>query len=108
MNIENVKINGDGWLVNGFLSVPNDPANRHYRLMQKWINDGNTPSPEFTPEEIASNEAAATNAAIAAELTALDLASIRSLREYVAARADAPQFIKDKESAAIIKRSELV
>lgn len=34
------------------------------------------------------------------DLAALDLASIRSMREYIAAKADAPQILKDKEAAA--------
>jgi hypothetical protein len=33
-----------GWLVNGTMSVPNDPANRHYQDILDWINEGNTPT----------------------------------------------------------------
>lgn len=46
-------------------------------------------------------------AAALAELNALDLSSIRALREYVASRPDAPQFIKDKEAAAMVARGKL-
>lgn len=45
------------------------------------------------------------NAKIDAELIALDLASIRSIREYVAAQPDAPQFVLDQEAAAVTKRA---
>ena len=32
-----------GWLVNGTMSVPNEPANRHYQEILDWINAGNLP-----------------------------------------------------------------
>lgn len=38
-----------GYLLNGALSVPEDAGNRHYRLVQEWIAEGNTPDPA-TPE----------------------------------------------------------
>ena len=56
-----------------------------------------------TQQQIAEAE----KAQALAELTALDLASIRALREYVASKADAPKFIKDKEAAAILARGKL-
>ena len=65
MNIENntawitscksqQSLNGEessGYLVNGNMLVPNDPANRHYQDILDWINAGNTPEPadEVTP-----------------------------------------------------------
>ena len=33
-----------GWLVNGNMLVPNDPANRHYQMILDWINAGNLPT----------------------------------------------------------------
>lgn len=42
-----------------------------------------------------------------AELAAIDAASIRSIREYIASKADAPQILKDKEAAAVIARGKL-
>ena len=53
MIIETVKINGSGYLVNGNMFVPNDPANRDYADVLAWIAEGNTPAPEFTDAEIA-------------------------------------------------------
>jgi hypothetical protein len=52
-------------------------------------------------------------AAIAAEaakkkLAEIDLSSIRSIREYIAAKPDAPQYIKDYELQAISERDKLV
>ena len=38
------------------------------------------------------------------ELASIDLASIRAIREYIVAKADAPQILKDREAAAAIER----
>ena len=42
-----------------------------------------------------------------AALVSIDLASIRSIREYIAAKPDAPQILKDHEAAAIVERAKL-
>lgn len=42
-----------------------------------------------------------------AELTAIDLASIRSIREYIAAKPDAPTFLKTQEALAVTARSKI-
>ena len=44
MTIETVKLQEGSYLVNGNLSVPNDPANGHYQMILDWINEGNTPT----------------------------------------------------------------
>jgi len=44
MNITTVKTQEYGYLVNGNMSVPNDPANSDYQLILDWINEGNTPT----------------------------------------------------------------
>jgi hypothetical protein len=56
-----------------------------------------------TLEQIAEAE----RAAALAELALIDAASVRSLREYVASKADAPKILKDKEAAAVIARAKL-
>lgn len=56
-----------------------------------------------TPAEIAAE----TSAASLQELAALDLASIRSMREWIAAQPTAPQIVKDREAAAIAARTKL-
>ena len=43
MTIETVKIHEYGYLVNGTMSVPNNPDNTDYQLILDWINEGNTP-----------------------------------------------------------------
>ena len=62
MIIETVKTQRYGYLVNGTMSVPNDPANRHCADVLAWIAEGNTPAPEYTDAEIAANAQAETNA----------------------------------------------
>ncbi len=58
MDIQTVQdIRSGGYLVNGVLSMPNDPANRHYQAVQDWIGEGNTPAPAdpeppFEPSEM--------------------------------------------------------
>lgn len=46
------------------------------------------------------------NKKVDADLKEIDEQSIRPLREYVSAQTDAPQFIKDRESEAVLKRGE--
>ncbi len=42
-----------GYLVNGNLNVPgNTPGNRHYKMVQEWIAEGNTPEEAYTQAEI--------------------------------------------------------
>ena len=49
--IKSVKIQGNGYLVNNEMSVPNDSNNRHYIEIQEWLKT-NTPEPEFTIVEL--------------------------------------------------------
>lgn len=49
MNILSCKEIEGGWLVNGNMSVPNDPANMDCRAVQEWIAEGNTPEPPDPP-----------------------------------------------------------
>jgi hypothetical protein len=57
--------------------------------------------------QAAIDEAAQQQRAALAALNDLDLSSIRALREYIAAKADAPQALKDKEAAAVVERGKL-
>ena len=53
MEIQTVKIQGQGYLLNGTMHVPgNADGNREYELIKKWLADGNTPEPEFTEDEL--------------------------------------------------------
>lgn len=50
--VQTVKISGQGYLLNGIMSVPKADGNREYELIKKWLSDGNTPESEFTDEEL--------------------------------------------------------
>ena len=41
--ITSCKTQESGYQVNGTMSVPNDPANRHYQDILDWVNAGNLP-----------------------------------------------------------------
>ena len=63
---------------------------------------GNWP-PAKTQAEIDAEQ----NAKAKARLVEIDIASTRSIREWLAARPDAPQFIKNHEAAAIAERAKV-
>ena len=52
MEIKSVKIQGQGYLLNGTMSVPKSDGNSEYELIKQWLAEGNTPEPEFTEEEL--------------------------------------------------------
>ena len=55
--IETVKIQGQGYLLNGTMHVPgNAPGNSEYELIKQWIAEGNDPEAEFTDEEVADTK----------------------------------------------------
>ena len=41
-----------GYLVDDDLSVPLDPGNSEFQMVQQWISNGNTPHPAYTPQEL--------------------------------------------------------
>ena len=53
MEIKSVKIQGNGYLLNGYMSVPQANGNREYELIKEWLAHGNMPESEFTEEELA-------------------------------------------------------
>ena len=86
--ITSCKSQESGWLVNGTMSVPNDPANRHCQDVLAWIAEGNTPAPEFTDLEIAANAQAETNATSQAYLASTDWYITRQAESGVEVPAD--------------------
>ena len=56
MEIQTIKIQGQGYLLNGTMSVPKADGNKEYELIKQWLSDGNTPEPEFTEKELAQQE----------------------------------------------------
>ena len=41
-----------GYLVDGKMSVPLADGNRHYKMVQEWIAEGNTPEDAYTVQEL--------------------------------------------------------
>jgi hypothetical protein len=58
IEITSVKIQSNGWLLNGNMSVPDAPGNVERAAILNWIKEGNTPEPQFTDEELAANQKA--------------------------------------------------
>lgn len=52
MSIETVKIQGQGYLLNGNMHVPKANSNSEYEAIKQWLAEGNTPEPEFTQAEL--------------------------------------------------------
>ena len=99
--ITSCKTQESGWLVNGTMSVPNDPANRHCTGVLAWIAEGNTPAPEYTDAEIAANTQAETNATSRAYLASTDW--------YVTRRSDTGEAIPtDIDTARAEARAAIV
>lgn len=53
--IQTIKIQGDGYLVNSNLFVPKVDGNRYYGILKEWLKT-NTPEPEFTDTELLGQE----------------------------------------------------
>ena len=70
--ITSCKLSESGWQVNGTMGVPNDPANTDCQDVLQWIEEGNTPDPQFTPEEIAANAQQVINGESLAYLASTD------------------------------------
>ena len=58
MEILKVKIQGQGYLLNGIMYVPKADGNKEYEAVKQWLAKGNVPEPEFTDEEIQEQEQA--------------------------------------------------
>ena len=72
MKIETVKMESDCYRVNGTMIVPPSTDNADYFFVQEWIAAGNTPTPQYTDEEIAFNTQAELNATSQAYLDSTD------------------------------------
>ena len=51
MEIQTVKVQGQGYLLNGIMYVPKADGNRDYEILKVWL-ETNIPEPEFTPEQL--------------------------------------------------------
>ena len=55
--VKSVKIQGQGYLLNGTMNVPMADGNKEYEAIKQWLAEGNVPEPEFTEEELKQQEA---------------------------------------------------
>lgn len=82
-------------------------------FIAKWDESKLGPKPtkaELDAVSIVADKArldAETSDKAKAELAAIDLTSIRSIREYIAAKPDAPAFLKAQEALAVTARSKI-
>ena len=78
----------------GHQAVPQRPSYRHKFVNNEWVLDQVVVDEETRLETLK-------------KLDEIDLKSIRSMREWIAAQPSAPQFIKDHEAEAIAERTKL-
>lgn len=104
--IETLKIQGDGYLVNGTMSVPAVDGNRHYEEVKRAIAGGNeeypTPiavDPEFTQAELDKQAQDVINAEAQTYLYSTDWYIIREQETGVVV----PQAILDARAEARLK-----
>ncbi len=77
MDIQTVKMQANGWLVNGSMSVPASAGNRHTQMVQDWIAEGGVVEPEFTQAELdAQAEEAAKQAEEEAKLAGVEFEGV--------------------------------
>lgn len=79
INIESVKLQSNGWLLNGTMSVPDAAGNKEFEAIKEWLKS-NTPEPEFTQEELNQQ---AINKQIAEYQTYLNNTDHKMLNNYV-------------------------
>ena len=95
--IQTVKIQGQGYLLNGSMSVPKADGNREYELIKQWLSEGNTPEPEFTEEELATIEL---NKKISEAKQYLEATDFKMTVDYFAT------MVIEKQEEVIAKRAE--
>lgn len=78
-DIQTVKIKGNGYLINGSISVPKVDGNRHYEVIKEWLLT-NTADDEFTQAELDQQAKDIRISEIDARLFEIDIASVRALR----------------------------
>lgn len=81
--IETVKIQGQGYLLNGTMSVPMADGNREYEMIKLWLSENNIPEPEFTEEELAKQVIDKTNSEARQALIQGDWKVIRELERLL-------------------------
>lgn len=90
--------------------IPPTEGNADWQQYLADVKAGATVEPfDYAAEEARQAAAAEANKAeaVKAKLADIDLRSIRAIREYLAAKPDAPQVLKDRETEATLERAKL-
>ena len=98
-----------GWIPTT-IHVYEDDDESHIIQIKQWLTDNAGLVASFispTQAEIDAEAVVQANATEKAALSALDIASIRDIREWVAAQPDAPQTLKDREALAVAARARI-
>jgi hypothetical protein len=82
IEITSVKIQSNGWLLNGNISVPDASGNMEREAIIKWIAEGNIPEPEFTETELLSKAKASKLSEVTATYNASVSALVGSTDQY--------------------------
>ena len=98
--ITSCKSQESGWQVNGTMSVPNDPANRHCADVIAWIAEGNTPAPQYTDVEIAANAQSSINSE--------SLEYLKSTDWYITRQAESGVAVPDDVTTARAEAREAI
>ena len=77
MEIITVKIQQNGYLLNGMMFVPQADGNKEYEAIKEWLSEGNTPEPEFTEEELQAELKVELKAQIAKQLEELTVTTAK-------------------------------
>lgn len=106
--IQTVKIQGSGYLLNGIMHVPKADGNSEYELIKQWLAEGNEPEPEFTDEEIAAKLAVETyNIAKAAKELALNSITVEVNGNVFDGRSkDQVNFMAAIQAAELLNKTE--
>tara|TARA_R110000803_G_scaffold159868_1_gene223900 strand:+ start:1040 stop:1369 length:330 start_codon:yes stop_codon:yes gene_type:complete len=99
--ITSCKSQDSGWQVNGTMSVPNDPANTDCQDVLAWIEEGNTPDPQFTSDEIAANAQQVINGESLAYLASTDWYVTRQSETDVAVPQDISTLRAEARAAVV-------
>lgn len=88
------------------------PKAKYESMLEEWVvakaNAYELANPVLSPEVQAAKDYLELNAVTLNELTNLDNASIRDIREWIASQPTASQELKDREAQAILTRAQLI
>jgi tRNA G18 (ribose-2'-O)-methylase SpoU len=109
IEITSVKLQSNGWLLNGNILVPDASGNREREAIMAWIADGNIPEQEFTDAELEAISKEQTKQETLEKISKLEASQLRSIRELMLdqTNAYAKAKLEDIEAQIQVERSKL-